>query len=114
MIEVAPDELRDMLSGGVGALQLLDVRRAEAVARDQCALPGAVWRDPEQVEAWWRELEPARPVLVYCVHGHEVGRGVRDRLRAHGLDARLLAGGLTGWRESGGRVVPLTSRGDAS
>jgi rhodanese-related sulfurtransferase len=114
MIALQASELRELLAVPDGRPQLVDVRRAEAVARDRCAVPGAVWRDPAQVERWWRELRADRPVVAYCVHGHEVSQQVGDRLRAHGLDARHLEGGLSGWRAAGGGVVLLPEEGDVS
>ena len=46
-------------------------------------------------------------MVVYCVHGHEVSQQAAQTLMAQGLDARMLAGGLAGWREQGGDVVPF-------
>ena len=42
---------------------------------------------------------------VYCVHGHEVGHGVADRLRDLGLEALLLEGGIEAWKTSGRPVT---------
>ena len=49
-----------------------------------------------------RDLEPWRPVVVYCVKGHEVGRERRRGASRGGLDARHLEGGLEAWRAAGG------------
>ena len=85
---------------------LVDVRRAPAFAADPAVIPGAVKRDPERVVGWADTLEPWRPVVVYCVHGHEVGSDVATALRARGLDARHLAGGLDAWRAAGLATAP--------
>lgn len=45
-------------------------------------------------------------MVAYCVHGHEVSRGVVDRLRALGLEAALLEGGIETWKAAGGPVTP--------
>jgi Fe-Mn family superoxide dismutase len=37
-----------------------------------------------------------RKVIVYCVYGHEVGRAAALRLRARGVDAHFLRGGIDG------------------
>jgi superoxide dismutase, Fe-Mn family len=87
--------------------RVLDVRRAAAHAKATTQLPGAVWRDPAQVDQWVHELVPGTPVVVYCVHGHEVSRSTMLRLRAAGLDARFLRGGIEGWTAAG---WPLTER----
>jgi Fe-Mn family superoxide dismutase len=44
-------------------------------------------------------------VLVYCVYGHEVGRSTAMRLRAGGLNARYLGGGIDGWQTEGRSLV---------
>jgi Fe-Mn family superoxide dismutase len=67
-------------------------------------IPGATWQDPAFVTSWAASLEPGKPVIVYCVYGHEVGRATALRLCAAGHDARFLRGGMAGW-ESGGRPV---------
>ena len=68
-------------------------------------LPGAVWRDPHGVEQWAAELPPSCSLAVYCVHGHEVSRGVRDAFRRRGVMAGIIEGGIEGWRAAGGPVV---------
>jgi superoxide dismutase, Fe-Mn family len=87
-------------------MTLLDVRRPPAFEAEPRLIPGAVWRNPAQVDRWAAELNPDRCVVVYCVHGHEVSRGVVDRLRELGLEALLLEGGIEGWKAAGG---PLTA-----
>ena len=86
-------------------IALLDVRRQPAFDADPRLIPGAVWKDPEQVGTWAAELSRDQPVVVYCVHGHEVSRGVVDRLRGLGIDAALLEGGIEAWKAAGGPVT---------
>ncbi|MEP6943890.1 MAG: chromate resistance protein ChrB domain-containing protein [Betaproteobacteria bacterium] len=88
---------------------LLDVRRAESFARDPVLIPHAIRCDPGAVDAWSHALEPWREVVVYCVHGHELGQGVAAALARGGLTARYLAGGLEGWRAFGGQTVPAAA-----
>jgi len=85
---------------------LIDVRRAGVFDAAPTLLPGAVWRDPARVRHWASELPPARPVLVYCVYGHEVGRVTALRLRSMGVNARFLSGGIDGWERAGLPTVP--------
>ena len=85
---------------------LLDVRRRPAFDADPGLIPGAVWRDPEQVGIWAAELDQAQPVVAYCVHGHEVSRGVVERLRAVGIEAAQLEGGFEAWKAAGGPITP--------
>jgi Fe-Mn family superoxide dismutase len=88
-----------------GAL-LLDVRRAGVFEQAATMLPGADRRDPATVAQWAAELPPERPVVVYCVYGHEVGRATALRLRAAGLNARYLRGGIDGWQSAGRPLSP--------
>ncbi len=75
---------------------VLDVRRAGAYEAAKSVITGATWRDPERVEEWSSSL-PAKPVVVYCVYGHEVGRATAAILRSKGIDARFLVGGIHDW-----------------
>ena len=90
---------------------LLDVRRAGVFEQAQTVIPGAIWRDPQAVESWSSELHSGKPVVVYCVYGHEVGRSTAMRLRAAGIDARFLRGGIDGWQPAGRELAP-NSRSD--
>ena len=92
-----------------GAL-LLDVRRAGVYEQASTLLPGARWCDPAGVTAWARELPTDREVVVYCVYGHEVGRSTAMRLRAAGVKARYLSGGIDGWQKAG---LPTQPKGEA-
>lgn len=86
---------------------LVDVRRQPAFEQDPAVIPGAIRRLPETVENWATELEPWRAVVVYCVRGHEVGRDTASALRARGIDASYLAGGLEQWRAEGHATQPF-------
>jgi rhodanese-related sulfurtransferase len=85
---------------------LIDVRSSQAFERDARVIAGAIRRAPESVHTWAHEIDAWRPVVVYCVKGHEVGRGAAHTLRERGFDARYLAGGLEAWRANGGGIVP--------
>ncbi|KNZ31908.1 MAG: superoxide dismutase [Methylibium sp. NZG] len=89
----------------VGDAQVLDVRRAGVFEQARTTLPGACWRDPTTVAEWSAELPADRDVVVYCIYGHEVGRATAMRLRAAGLNARYLRGGIDGWQAAGRPVV---------
>jgi Fe-Mn family superoxide dismutase len=105
-VESASDGLgaqQDELDGAV----LLDVRRDEVYRKSDASIPGAQWRDPAQVAQWASALPADREVVVYCVYGHEVGRATAMRLRAAGLKARFLRGGIDGWQAGGN---PLASK----
>jgi superoxide dismutase, Fe-Mn family len=97
--------------GDAAGATLLDVRRAAAYRQADARLPGASWRDPADVQTWCAALPPDREVIVYCVHGQEVGRATALRLRAAGINARFLRGGFEGWRSAG---RPLEAKESAS
>jgi len=90
-------ELESKLAGFPPPM-LIDVRRQPAFDTDRVLIPGAVHRLPEAIDEWAATLEPWRALVVYCAHGHDVGRGTGAQLRARGLDARHLEGGLERWR----------------
>ena len=85
---------------------IVDVRRRAAFEREPLRIPLSLRREPEEVDGWAADLDPWRPVVVYCVHGHEVSRNAAGALRARGLDAASLEGGLERWRATDGPVEP--------
>ena len=89
----------------VGAL-VVDVRRAGMFEQADGLIPDARWRDPAKVDQWAGELPADREIVVYCVYGHEVGRATAMQLRAAGLKARFLRGGIDGWRAAGRALQP--------
>ena len=84
-----------------GELLVLDVRRKRVYEKANAVLPGAQWRDPDRVADWCDAVPRDRPVVVYCIYGHEVGRSTALALRARGVDARFLEGGMDAWQQAG-------------
>ncbi|MEO5770639.1 MAG: Fe-Mn family superoxide dismutase [Burkholderiaceae bacterium] len=89
--------------------RVIDVRRAEDYAAASDMIEGAAWRDPARLDDWSRELDAAKPVLVYCVKGLDVCRSATLALRARGFDVRYLIGGVNAWRTAG---LPLQRKTD--
>ena len=89
------------------AATLLDVRRAGMFEKAHTMIPRAQWRDPALVSHWAQALPHDEPVIVYCIYGHEVGRSTALRLRAAGVNARYLLGGIDAWQTAG---LPLVDR----
>jgi rhodanese-related sulfurtransferase len=96
---LSPQSLYRTLGTAASPL-IVDVRRRPAFAADDRQIAGSMRREPESVAAWLGDLPPDRPVVVYCVHGHEVSQGVAASLNEAGRDARYLAGGIAAWREA--------------
>ena len=80
---------------------VIDVRRDAAFAASQHMICGSLHRDPEAGATWSADLPANRPIVVTCVHGHEVGQNTAASLRASGFDARYLSGGVESWIQAG-------------
>ena len=103
---ITPADLWQSLQSGKPPV-VIDVRKNEPFRAAPSLLHGALRRDPTRVAEWLRSLPAASSVVVYCVHGHEVSQGVAVALRAQGIDARYLAGGISAWSEAG---APLATK----
>lgn len=101
---VSPSLLARALDGRSPPL-LVDVRKNQAYVESACTLFGALRRDPLEVAQWGRTLPPSALVVVYCIHGHEVGVNTMQALRDQGIEAVYLEGGIEAWREQGLPVV---------
>ena len=83
-------------------VQVLDARPKHYFSRSTDMMQGAVWRDPDRVDEWSKELSADAPVFVYCAYGYHVGCGVTAALRERGFDAKYIRGGLSAWYAAGG------------
>ncbi len=97
--------LKKLLGSGAPPV-ILDVRKRAAFDESGEMLPGATWRDPFQISVWISDLEAETSYIVHCVHGHEVSQLAGQTMRDAGFDARVLFGGIEGWRDGGGELVP--------
>lgn len=88
------------LSTGAHGRAVLDVRKPAAFEASARVIAGATWHHPFEVDSWADSING--PVAVYCVHGHEVSRGVAACLRARGIDAVYLDGGFEAFIAAGG------------
>ncbi len=95
----------------IAGSQLLDVRRAGMFDKAETLIAGASWRDPAALTDWARDVPRDKEIVVYCVYGHEVGRATALRLRAQGVNARFLRGGIDAWQAAG---RPVDAKGAAS
>jgi rhodanese-related sulfurtransferase len=97
---ITPAELYARLGTGTAPL-VIDVRRDDVFADADRLIAAAFHQSPDRVESWAYNLAADRPVTVYCVHGHEVSQSVATVLRALGVNATYLEGGIEGWLEKG-------------
>ena len=84
---------------------LVDVRRREAYEKADTVIPTACWRDHKAAAEWARALAPGREAVVYSIHGHQVSEAAAAVLRAAGVAAFYLEGGIEAWRAAGGPLV---------
>lgn len=99
--EIAPESLRERVAAGQAPL-VLDVRRRKAFDAGSDMIAGAEWRQPEIVADWAGGVPRGREIVVYCVYGHNVSHDTVMALRAQGVDARALRGGIAAWHAIGG------------
>ena len=105
---IAPAQLCALL-GTAQAPFVLDVRRDERFLESDRIVPGARRCAPDDVARFAGTLPPG-DVVVYCVHGLEIGEKAGAELRAAGWHARFLAGGIEGLIEA--RLPTLRKRAD--
>jgi rhodanese-related sulfurtransferase len=85
---------------------VFDVRREADLALSSETVPGAIWKNPEKIDAWIDAVPRTQDVVIYCVRGGSVSNSVVDRLQAAGVKARYIEGGLEGYKAAGGKVAP--------
>src|SRR5262252_8598765 len=98
---ITVEELASRLAGGE-AIQVIDARPRYHFSRSTDMMQGAIYRDPERVDEWCKDLSPDAPVAIYCSYGFNVGCAVTGVLRQRGFDARYVQGGLSAWYAAGG------------
>src|SRR5512139_193256 len=87
------------------AVLVFDVRREADYAASTEAIPGALWKNPDKIDAWIGAVPRTVDVVVYCVRGGEVSNQVVDRLQAAGVKARYIEGGLEAYKAAGGKLA---------
>lgn len=95
---VKPSEAKSILPQAL----VLDVRRKVDYDSDPQKIPGAVWKDPEQVAQWSNELSRDKDIVIYCMRGGSVSNSVVDHLQGKNLKARFIEGGIEAWKKDGG------------
>lgn len=83
---------------------VFDVRREADYAASDEIIPGALWKNPDKIDAWVEAVPRTLDVVVYCVRGGAVSNAVVDRLQAAGVKARYIEGGLEAYKAAGGKV----------
>ena len=102
MVKITAKDLSERLTTNEKII-LIDVRREADVKGSAHQIPGAVWKNPEQVKDWAKTLGPEKTV-VYCVRGAAVSQSVAQALTEGGRDAVFLEGGIQAWQDG---LLPL-------
>ncbi len=84
---------------------VFDVRREADYAASNEAIPGALWKNPDKIDAWIGAVPRTLDVAIYCVRGGSVSNSVVDRLQAAGVKARFIEGGIEAYKAAGGKVI---------
>jgi len=100
---ITPNDLKPLVEKR--SVTVLDVRRPNDFAADTVTLPGAQWKNPEQLAEWSKSLSKDREVVIYCVRGGSVSNLVVDHLRGRGVKARFIEGGIEAWKAAGGAAA---------
>ena len=99
---VTPEELVQLLNSE-NPPRVFDVRRRIDFENDPAMIPGAAWKDPENVAEWGKDLDTTE-IVIYCARGGSVSRSVQEKLRGYGLDVKFVEGGIEAWRRTGKRA----------
>jgi rhodanese-related sulfurtransferase len=100
---ITPAELRDAIESKK-EVTIIDVRRKTDFEADTQMISTADYRDPELVEQWSDDLREGQEVVVYCVRGGSVSKSISEKLQSKNIRASFIEGGITAWKESGGKV----------
>jgi rhodanese-related sulfurtransferase len=87
------------------ATLVFDVRREADYAASNETIPGAMWKNPDKIDAWIGAVPRTLDVVIYCVRGGSVSNAVLDRLQAAGVKARYIEGGLEAYKAAGGKMA---------
>ena len=87
-----------------GALKLIDVCIDEDFAADPRIIPGAVRHRFDHIGELVPKLS-GKKVVIVCQKGLKLSQGAVAILRAEGVDAEYLEGGMFAWRDAGSLMV---------
>jgi rhodanese-related sulfurtransferase len=84
---------------------VFDIRHEADYAASNETIPGALWKNPDKIDAWIGAVPRTLDVVIYSVRGGSVSNSVVDRLQAAGVKARYIEGGLEGYKAAGGKII---------
>ena len=77
---------------------IVDICTDDDFAEDPYLIPGSIKHPHTDLDGLVARLD-GRPVIVSCQKGLKLSQGLMSRLRARGVDAQYLNGGMYGWRD---------------
>ncbi|MGB7318024.1 MAG: chromate resistance protein ChrB domain-containing protein [Planktotalea sp.] len=84
---------------------LIDICIDEDFADDPRLIPTSFRHSFKRIEDLAPDLQKSKTVVI-CQKGKKLSQGAAALLRTHGVDAEVLEGGILGWRDHGGSLVP--------
>ncbi len=90
-----------------GDALLIDLRKPQATASSGQLVRGAERRDPFAFSHDDPLMADPRPLIAFCVHGHEVSQYACALLLLHGRDARYVTGGFEALKSAGAPLDPV-------
>ena len=89
-----------------GDVIILDLRRDSDYNKDTVSMPAARRLHPDKIAEWSGTLPKDKEILLFCAHGGSISNASVDYLTKSGYKARLVAGGIDGWKDAGGATAP--------
>ncbi|MEM7212273.1 MAG: rhodanese-like domain-containing protein [Pseudomonadota bacterium] len=83
----------EALSRALDGAVLIDLRKSHAVLASGHRIMGAEIRDPYAFTHDDKLTTAEKPLIAFCVHGHEVSQFACALLMLHGRDACYVSGG---------------------
>jgi len=101
---VTPAQAETWLAATPG-VQVLDVRTKEEFAGGHLAKATLIpWTDKDFADRAAKQLDPRKPVLVYCQSGGRSAKAAAALVKLGFTDVRDLAGGVADWQKDGKRI----------
>jgi rhodanese-related sulfurtransferase len=107
---ISPEQLVRMI-GTADCPVIVDVRREAVFRSSQSRIAGSVWRNHLATAEWAHDLPADTPVVVYCIHGHNVSALSATLLAGQGIDVAMLDGGIEAFAKAGGPLVARSGPG---
>ncbi len=100
-VKIAPDAAASWLAKAPAA-QVLDVRTKEEFATGHLAKATLIpWTNEDFTARAAKELDPAKPVLVYCRSGRRSTAAAKALAKLGFTEIRNLDGGILAWQKAG-------------